>query len=87
MKGLAISVLVLGFIVLAGAGAVLFMIFSPSVTILPTTVLTAGVEGILLLALCNIGLAVVVISKSPRRKPAESAPTVGAPTGPVEPSL
>ena len=87
MKGLAISVLVLGFIVLAGAGAMLFMIFSPAVTILPTTVLTGVVEGIVLLALCNIGLAVAVISKSPGRKPAESAATVGAPTGPVEPHL
>ncbi len=83
MKGLAVAVLVLGLIVLAGAAAALFMILSPSVTVMPTTILTGVVEGIILLALCNLGLATVVIARCREPKAtahqAPSAPPAGPP--------
>jgi hypothetical protein len=74
MKGLAVAVLILGLIVLAGAAAALFMIVSPSVTVMPTTILTGVVEALILLALCNMGLATVVIARCLGRKPAHQAP-------------
>jgi hypothetical protein len=84
MKGLAVAVLVLGLIVLAGAAAALFMIFSPSVTVMPTTILTGVVEGIILLALCNLGLATVALMQCRGPKAtAHQAPST-PPAGPPE---
>ena len=83
MRKLAVAVLVLGLVVLAGAAAALFMILSPSVTVMPTTILTGVVEGIILLALCNMGLATVVIARCREPKAtahqAREQPPAGSP--------
>lgn len=84
MRALAVAVLVLGLIVLAGAAAALFMILSPSVTVMPTTILTGVVEGIVLLALCNTGLAAVVIARCREPKAPPHHVASESPSGPAE---
>lgn len=63
MKILAIVAIVLGLIVFAASGAVLFMIYSPGVQVSPTMVLGAAIWGLLVLAIALVCLSVAAIRR------------------------